>query len=153
MLKSLTNPNFVKSFIQCRNNVTQNLNTNNWSNIKVVGTQDIDIGDDFVVQGNNAIKCLFDGYIDIYASIRGYSTIQRASHEIRITRNNSSLGPIGSTGYIRSYSGHNTSSSSIRALTPCKKNDLIRIQTHREALSGTVTMVNGTSVLLINRIK
>ena len=152
MLKPLTNPNFVKSFIQCRNSVTQNINTANWVNVKITGTQDINIGDDFVVQ-SRAIKCLFDGFIDIYGSIRGTSTIQRASPEIRITKNNIPIGPIGSSGYLRSASGHNISSSSIRSLVSCKKNDLIKIQCHREAKAGTVTMVSGTSVLLINRIK
>lgn len=153
MLKSSILPNFTNSFIQCRNNVSQNINTDIWTNVQAVGIKDTNIGDDFVIEDDNAIKCLFDGYIDIYASIRGQSSVQRANPQVRITKNNISLGPIGSSGYIRSASGHNISSSSIRSFTSCNKNDLIRIQCCKEAVGGTVTMVNGTSVFLINRIK
>jgi len=152
MLKPLTNLNFVKSFIQCRNGTNQNLNTPNWTNVLLTDILDFNIGNGFIVE-NDAIKCLFDGHIDIYASIRGEnSIIARTAHEVRIAKNNISLNAIGSSGYIRENSNHDISSSSIRTLATCKKNDLITVQCHREAADGVVDMVIGSSIFLITRI-
>lgn len=147
----ITPPDPVISIIQCRNSIIQNINNAQWTDISLTGIEDLNIGNDFEISGNG-IKCLFDGYIDIYSSIRGSSTAQRASPEIRITKNDIALNPISSSGYIRAASGHNTSSSSIRILSNCTKGDTIKIQSHQEAVAGVVNMVIGTSLLLIKRI-
>lgn len=141
----------IISLIQCRNSVVQNINNSNWSNIAITGIEDLNIGNSFEIS-DNGIKCLFDGYIDIYTSIRGQSSVQRASPEIRITKNDIALNPISSSGYIRGASGHNTSSSSIRILSNCGKGDIIKVQSHLEAVAGIVNMIIGSSLFLIKRI-
>ena len=94
----------------------------------------------------------FDGYIDIYTSVRGSSTVQRAANEIQIVKNNVTLGLIANSGYIRNYTIHNASSSSLRILTSCKADDIIKVQSRQEAASGIVTMVKNSSTLLIKKI-
>lgn len=141
----------LESFIQCRNNIVQNINSREWNDIAITGIEDLNIGNSFEI-ADNGIKCLFDGYIDIYSSIRGQSSVQRASPEIRITKNDVALEPISSSGYIRALSDHNTSSSSLRILSNCLKGDIIKVQSHKGAKDGVVNMIIGTSLILIKRI-
>lgn len=139
------------SFVQCRNSIVQNINNAEWTDIAITGTEDLNVGSDFEIS-DNGIKCLFDGYIDIYTSIRGQSPVQRASPEIRITKNDIALRAISSSGYIRGASGHNFSSSSIRILSNCNNGDIIKVQSRSEAVVGVVSMTLGTSLLLIKKI-
>lgn len=139
------------ALIQCRNNIVQNINNTSWTDIALTGIEDLNIGDSFEVV-DIGIKCLFDGYIDIYSGVRGQSQIQRAAPEIRVTKNDIALEPISSSGYIRAASGHNFSSSSIRILSSCNQGDIIKIQSHSEAMTGAVNMPIGRSLFLIKRI-
>jgi len=141
------------SFIQCRNNITQDLNSNTWTDVNITGIEDFNVGEGFVIEGNGGIRCLFDGYIEIYASVRGQSDVQRAANEIRVTKNDIAFEPISSSGYIRSASPHRISSSSIRIMSDCKTNDIIKIQSHKSSMEGVVDMIIGTSVFIVKKIK
>lgn len=144
-------PTPVISLIQCRNNVDQNINTDKWSNISLTGIEDLNIGNSFEIY-DDGIKCLFDGYIDIYTSVQGGSLVSRASPEIRITKNDIAFNTIASSGYIRAASNHHYSSSSIRILSHCNQGDIIKVQSQKGAAPGMVKMITGTSLFLIKKI-
>ena len=144
-------PNPVISLIQCRNSNAQDINNVQWTDVDVTGIEDLNIGNSFERSGRG-IKCLFDGYIDIYSSIRGESVVQRAAPEIRIIKNDIAFEPISSSGYIRGIHVHNKSSSSLRILSSCKQGDVIKVQSRKEIIAGVVNTIIGTSLLLIKRI-
>ena len=144
-------PDPVISLIQCRNSNAQNINSPQWKDIFITGIKDLNIGNSFAVSGRG-IKCLFDGYIDIYTSIRGESVVQRAAPEIRIIKNDIAFDPISSSGYIRGVSVHNRSSSSLRILSSCKRGDIIKVQSRKEIIAGVVNTIIGTSLFLIKKI-
>lgn len=103
---------------------------------------------------NNQFICNFTGTVELNLNMHLFSTIQRSSVQARFRINGSPIGPIASTGYIRSYTGHNESSLHISSYHLFVNNgDTISVGTRQEALGGTVTFAqSGTSRFSIKRL-
>ena len=144
----------VTNFIQTRNtNTTHDLNQATSQEIPITGT--VDYSDSlFEVQGNG-IKVGFNGYIRVYASFYMTSVIQRASPKFNLKINSNVLPVTTASAYIRASTSHYRASSSFFVIAQVQKDDVIYIVSELDNTGavGVVTMVNGQSLLTIERIK
>jgi len=87
-------------------------------------------------------------------SVHTTCAFNRGNLTMRLAVNGTPFGPIAAHGYIRNASGHNESSYSIPGTwISLNTNDIITIQTLREAAAGTLTMAQaGSSQLLLERL-
>lgn len=138
------------AFAQVRNtDSTTNINTAGWTNIPFGGAIDAS-NSDFTVTADS-ITCNFTGIVSIQALISQSTTVQRSNVGIRITLNNTPVGGVGQSGYIRSAATHNQSSSHVHNTLTVIPNDVIRVQGQQLAEPGTVTQKLGESIVTIER--
>ena len=98
-----------------------------------------------------------DGYYLIFTSVRQDSTVQRSSVQIAFTINSIVQSEIGSSGYIRSGSGHNESSAHLSTIYNLTAGDEIGLAFRRDpdgqqGNTGTVNLI-GTSQVSIYHIR
>lgn len=78
---------------------------------------------------------------------------QRANPEFYIAINNSQVGSVASTGYMRRNSGHNESSANFSEIIQVTAGDVLSIKVQRAGNNGTVTLRNAdTTNLYIEKI-
>ena len=107
---------------------------------------------DFLVDGDG-IRILSTGIYQISANIHLNSSISRANVVIRAKVNNTPVGPVGASAYIRAITGHNESSAHLQFIRALTAQDIITIGARREARNGIVTMAQaGTSNLIIKKL-
>lgn len=107
---------------------------------------------DFTVVGNG-IQCNFDGVVKVRAQVHQLGSANRVSAQGSFKVNASTLvGPVSSTGYIRTTGGHNESSIASECYISVSNGDIITYNTRREAAAGSVVMASvGTSNIIIER--
>lgn len=148
---------FVKqSFFKATNTeIGQNLNSSNSASfittVNIFGNiEESGIGD--FTQIGESLQCNFQGFLKIVTTLHIFSTELRVSTQIRLKKNDNLIGGVSSTGYIRDISGHQESSLSITTIIPVVQNDVITLNSRREAAQGTVELAQvGTSEILFER--
>lgn len=149
-------PMASRSFIQYTNTQTnQNLNSSTDTNfntkVQILGTEVYRSVNDFDVVGDD-IKCKFDGFVIAIVDLHQYSSSVKTSAQARFKKNDVLIGPVSSCTYIRNSSGHRESSAHIMTIIPVTVNDLISINTRREARGGSVYLSDvGTSEIILMR--
>ena len=98
-----------------------------------------------------------NGYYLVFTSIRQDSNVQRSSVQVAFTINGTVQSEIGSSGYIRSSSGHNESSVHLSTIYNLTAGDEIGLAFRRDpdgqqGNTGTVDLV-GTSQVSIYHIR
>lgn len=138
--------------------ITTNLNISS-IDAPIFGDEDYNDDNTLYNSSSNSLTVTASGRYDIRAniSVLGINTggtAARTNVNAQITINGIPIGALGASGYIRFASGHDHSSIHISEILQLNANDVIRIQTYREANSGTVNF-NGTgnSSFTINKIK
>ena len=92
------------------------------------------------------------GTYKIYAAITYTTTVQRANVALQILVNDVATGARGAGGYVRSNSGHNDGTTIVEDYVTVNANDVIKIQTSQEAVSGTVNLRSGESKIIIEKL-
>lgn len=149
--------NALFSMVQVFNtNTTTDLNSTSNYNRDIPITGQVDYFgtaiNDFLVDGDG-IRILSTGIYQISANVHLNSSISRANVVIRAKVNNTPVGPVGASAYIRAITGHNESSAHLQFITALTAQDIITIGARREARNGVVTMAQvGTSNLIIKKL-
>ncbi|HKK77093.1 MAG TPA: hypothetical protein VJ953_18585 [Saprospiraceae bacterium] len=149
--------NVLFSMVQVFNtNTTTNLNsTSNYNQDIPITGQTAYFGtavNDFLVVGDG-IRILTTGIYQISVNVHLNSSISRSNVVIRAKTNNTPIGPVGASAYIRGITGHNESSAHLQFMTSLAAQDIITIGARREARNGAVTMAEpGTSNLIIKKL-
>jgi hypothetical protein len=140
----------VFSFCQVRNaNGTTNINTPIPSNIPFGGI--VDATDSDYTLSSNSVTVNFDGAVNVQAHISQSGSGQRTNIGIWITLNGTRVSGVGQSGYIRSASGHNESSSHISATFSVSDGDVIRVVGEQRGNSAIVTQISGESQVTVER--
>ena len=92
------------------------------------------------------------GTYKIYSAITYNTTVQRANVVLEILVNGTATTARGAGGYVRSDSGHNTGTTIVEDYVTISANDVIKIQTIREAASGTANLISSQSKLIIEKL-
>lgn len=103
---------------------------------------------------NGVVTIAAAGTYRIYSNLVMTSTVSRASVRVQIAYNGTTVfAGQGSTGYIKSTSGHNESSVAVEDIRELAAGDTVRIRTSREAASGTVNLISNASRFIIEKIE
>ena len=92
------------------------------------------------------------GTYKIYAAITYTTTVQRANVALQILVNDVATGARGAGGYVRSANNHNDGTTIVEDYVTVNANDVIQIQTSREANPGTVNLRSGESKIIIEKL-
>ena len=134
--------------------IATNLNNLTQTEIPVDGTM-TQLGSGFSINGNG-IQLTTDSqaWVKCSCSIHVTAAVLRANMIVRFARNGTLFGPVAAHGYIRNGNGHQESSYSLPGTwILMQPNDIITIESLREANAGTVTMASaGTSQFLLERL-
>jgi hypothetical protein len=142
-------------------NTSTNLNSNNTS-APIFGSQDYkDDGNNlYEASSSTSLTVKEDGRYDIRANLSleginsGGNAEQRTSVNARIYVNNTAVGAIAATGYIRFSNGHEETSLHMNEILELSANDVITIRTFEEGNSGVVRFSgSGESSFMINKLR
>ena len=100
----------------------------------------------------NEITITQAGTYKVYASITYTTTVQRANIALEILVNDVSTGARGAGGYVRSSGGHNDGTTIVEDYVTVSANDVVKIQTSREANGGTVNLRSSESKIIIEKL-
>lgn len=148
-----TGSDSVWAFAQRVNtDITTNLNNLTSTEVPIDGAM-ITNGTGWAINGNGIQLTGPDSYVRCTFNLHITASFNRANLTARFALNGTPLGPIAAMGYIRNATGHNESSLTVTTWIQMTTNDIITVETLREAGAGTVTMdTAGTSQLLLERL-
>jgi hypothetical protein len=112
------------------------------------------LGTGWAINGNGIELTGPDSFVRCSFVVHVNASFNRGNMVVRLSRNGTLFGPVAAHGYIRNANGHQESSyvmggTWIQLVT----NDIITIETLREANAGTISMAAaGTSQLLLERL-
>ena len=92
------------------------------------------------------------GTYKIYSAITYNTTVARANVVLEILVNGTATTARGAGGYVRADSGHNTGTTIVEDYVTVSANDVIKVQTIREAASGTANLISSQSKLIIEKL-
>jgi len=131
---------------------TTNLNNLTPTTVPVNGVMTTN-GTGWAINGNGIQLIGADSLVKCTFSLHITAASNRPNLTSRLSLNGVPFGPISASGYIRNNNGHNESSLTVTTWVQMSTNDIITIETLREAAAGTVTMdTAGTSQLLLERL-
>ena len=135
--------------IQMSNGSSFNANT---SGTVPFSQTDISYGSDFT-SATNGVECEFTGIAKITSSVYVSGTVGRGSFRLKVAVDGVEVGPIFNQCYVRSFDGHNESSSVVPGyLVEVNDGEVLTITTAQEAKSGTLTCSAGNAFLLVERV-
>lgn len=110
-------------------------------------------GQSWSVSNNTRITLAGDGIREIYVNIAKNTSVQRQNETLRIRKNGTTyLHGRGTSGYIRSASGHNDASNSLRIIEDFADGDYIEVISENESNGGTATMRDEGCVFSVKKL-
>lgn len=144
-----------KTITATNTNTSQNINVSSYTSIPLIGNVDTNYDPVFFtpLPTTDEIEVLFTGRIRVTSNVHYYASRSKIAINTKVAVNGVLRSVLGGGGYIRNSSGQRETLSSIVDEFDVVPNDKISIMGQREGGSGTSTMHDaGSSIIIVEKV-